>query len=541
MLFNNSNYRIGTRLNLAFGSILVLMLVSGIISMYTAWQMNKSTKSMSENTMHTEYANSIRNSVQKANMAIMAIALVNDETTRSKQKAILEMARKEYQTSMSMLENSRQDAQTKPLAAELKKKVEVNAKEMDKVIKLIESDLTDLALSSFIGNMDTTNAVLDLCDRIVGLQKKETEATVGTAASIYILAITIMAGTSGIIILLALLIAITLKQSILRPLNKGVEAATMLATGNLAIDLAVSGRDETSVLLQSIKDTIATLREILGGIKVAADNLASASVQLNSSAFEMSQNIQEESNRAAQVATASEQMTQTVLEIAKNAATISDSSAETVSQAQTGGRTMENTVQGINAIAYTAGEFSRIINNLSESSKQIGNIVGVISDIADQTNLLALNAAIEAARAGEHGRGFAVVADEVRKLAEQTTVATKEIDQTIGSIKLEVGKAITAMNQTNSQVESGVVHATESGKGLDAIIVSVTELQSMIQQIAAATEQMNATTDGITQDIGHIAASTRENSSAAEQITQSSTNMSDLAAHLKQIADRFTL
>jgi methyl-accepting chemotaxis protein len=541
MIINNNNYKIGTRLNIAFGSILLFMMLSGVISYYSVWQMAKSAKSMSESTGHTEYANNVRNSVQKANTAIMTIALVNDEATRATQKAILETARKEYQASISTLEKSKQGGALKGLIVELKDKVGVNIRENDKVIKLIESDLAELALSSFMGNMTTTNSVLDLCDRIVGMQKKASETAAAAVARTYGLATIIVATTSGVVILLALFIALLLKQSILKPLNKGVEMARMLATGNLIVDTEISGRDEMSVLVKSIRDTATALREIVGEIKTASDNLASASVQLSSSSYEMSQNIQEESSRATQVATASEEMTQTVMEIAKNAVTISNSSSETVGQARTGGEMVENTIKEINVIASTAGEFSRIINSLSESSKQIGNIVGAISDIADQTNLLALNAAIEAARAGEHGRGFAVVADEVRKLAEQTTTATKEIDKTIGSIRSEVGKAITAMDQTTSQVESGVARATESGKGLNAIIASVTELQSMILQIASATEEMHATTEGISQDIDHIAGTTRGNSSAAEQITQSSTEMSQLAVNLKQIVDRFVL
>ncbi len=200
---------------------------------------------------------------------------------------------------------------------------------------------------------------------------------------------------------------------------------------------------------------------------------------------------------------------------------------------------VNRTVKDIDAIAVTAAESARIVQTLGNRSKEIGNIIGTISDIADQTNLLALNAAIEAARAGEHGRGFAVVADEVRKLAEQTTTATKEIEQTIGSIRTEVEKAITAMDDTASKVKSGVALANESGKALDHIVTGVTGLQGMIQQIASATEEMSATTDEIAKDIGHIANSAKENSSAAEQTTQSSVEMSNLAVNLQQIVGRF--
>jgi methyl-accepting chemotaxis protein len=249
-----------------------------------------------------------------------------------------------------------------------------------------------------------------------------------------------------------------------------------------------------SSLLGAMQNTSVVLREMVRNIKNAADNLASASTQLSAGSEEMSRNAFEESNRASQVAAASEDMTQTVMDMAKNAASIAISSTD-ASEAARKGDMVNRTVKDIDAIAVTAAESSRIVQTLGSKSKEIGNILGVISDIADQTNLLALNAAIEAARAGEHGRGFAVVADEVRKLAEQTTTATQEIEQTIGSIRTEVEKAISAMDDTASKVKSGVALANESGNALGHIVTGVTDLEAMIQQIATATEQMSATTD----------------------------------------------
>jgi methyl-accepting chemotaxis protein len=536
---NLNDCKIGTRLSLAFGIVLILMIALSVLAIYSLWQMNRNFSNISENSHNIEFANNVRNEIQKVNGAVMTVALVNDEKTRTVQKKILEDSSNKYQTSLAMLEKSSQSKEMKDLIAKLKNTISGVAKDNDKVIQLAQSDLQELAMSTYMGNMLTTNSILEMCDRIVEVHAKQSGFLKNNAENTYSRVRNIVAGMSILIIFLSTVIAGLLRRSVVRPLQKAVQTANMLAAGDLTANLVVSGKDEMSLLLSAIQNTSAVLREMVCNIKNAADNLATASMQLSAGSEQMSKNAFEESNRASQVAISSEEMTQTVMDMAKNAASIAVSSTDTSEAARKGGEMVNRTVKDIDAIALTAAESARIVETLGNRSKEIGNIIGVISDIADQTNLLALNAAIEAARAGEHGRGFAVVADEVRKLAEQTTTATKEIEQTIGSIRTEVEKAITAMDDTASKVKSGVALANESGKALDHIVTGVTGLQGMIQQIASATEEMSATTDEIAKDIGHIANSAKENSSAAEQTTQSSVEMSNLAVNLQQIVGRF--
>jgi methyl-accepting chemotaxis protein len=538
-VMNINDYKIGTRLSLAFGIVLLLMTAISAVAIYSLWQMNKNFSNISENSRNIEFANDVRNEIQKVNGAAMTVALVNDEKTRTAQKKILEDSTKNYQTSLVMLEKSTQSKEMKDLIAKLKTAIEGVAKDNNKVIQLAQSDLQELAMSTYMGNMLTTNTILGMCDRIVEAHAKQSGLLKTNSENTYARVRNILAGISVLIIFLSTIIAGLLKRSVVRPLQKAVQAANMLAAGDLTANLEITGKDEMSSLLGAMQNTSVILREMVRNIKNSADNLASASMQLSAGSEEMSRNAIEESNRASQVAIASEEMTQTVMDMAKNAASIAVSSTDTSEAAKKGGEMVNRTVKDIDAIAATAAESSRIIQTLGDRSKEIGNIIGVISDIADQTNLLALNAAIEAARAGEHGRGFAVVADEVRKLAEQTTTATKEIEQTIGSIRTEVEKAISAMDNTASKVKSGVALANESGTALGHIVTGVTGLQGMIQQIASATEEMSATTDEIAKDIGHIANSAKENSSAAEQTTQSSVEMSNLAVNLQQIVGRF--
>jgi methyl-accepting chemotaxis protein len=280
---------------------------------------------------------------------------------------------------------------------------------------------------------------------------------------------------------------------------------------------------------------------VLSETKSAADNLASASQELSAGSEEMSQGMGEQSGRASQIATASEQMSQTVLDIAKNASVMADSATETTKMAHEGEGIVNGSIKEVRAIADTVNESSRIMSSLGEQSKQIGDIIGVIRDIADQTNLLALNAAIEAARAGEQGRGFAVVADEVRKLAERTSGATTEIEAMIGGIQHEVGLAIRSMNDGTKRVAVGVEFASKAGDALHSIVGSVQDLQAMVHQIASATEEMSSTSDQISSDIEAIASVSKETSSSSEHIARSASDLAELSSTLQRLVGRFSV
>jgi methyl-accepting chemotaxis protein len=207
--------------------------------------------------------------------------------------------------------------------------------------------------------------------------------------------------------------------------------------------------------------------------------------------------------------------------------------------AKEGEHIVNKSVAEVATIAERVSESAELIKTLGERSKQIGNIVGVIKDIADQTNLLALNAAIEAARAGEQGRGFAVVADEVRKLAEKTTNATSEISEMIQSIQGEVNKAVMSTDHATAQVKVGVDLSTQAGGALIKIVGSVDGLHQMVEQIASATEEMSQVSDQISQDINTIAHSSKGILSRSEQISHSSSDLAELSAKLHEIAGQF--
>ena len=236
-----------------------------------------------------------------------------------------------------------------------------------------------------------------------------------------------------------------------------------------------------------------------------------------------------------------QQMTAAVGEVSDNSAKAENSARKAAETARAGGEIVRATVTEMRSIASTVGGSAKRIEELGRDSDRIGQIVTVIDDIADQTNLLALNAAIEAARAGEQGRGFAVVADEVRKLAERTTQATQEIAGMITSVQQETRGAVQKMEAGTAQVEQGVALAGRAGESLDQIISQAEQVGQMVTQIATAGAEQSATTQEVNANLEQIRKSVSESTASAEQSAQACSELSQLAANLEELVNQFNL
>jgi methyl-accepting chemotaxis protein len=352
----------------------------------------------------------------------------------------------------------------------------------------------------------------------------------------------IAAGVTALVLVgLFSLIVFFYSRATTKPLREGVEIANRLAGGDLTATFTGEGRDEMGQLLGAMRHMAERWRHVIGQVKTAADSMTSASHQLSTGADQMSKGSSVQAERASLVATSSEEMSQKVLDVAKNTGSISESAKATAKTARDGETVVNRAVSEVKEIAHTVNDSAGFVKSLGDRSNQIGEIVGVINDIADQTNLLALNAAIEAARAGEQGRGFAVVADEVRKLAERTAGATSEIGTMIKAIQGEVAKAVEVMAHATSKVDEGVKFSEEAGHSLGIIVKSVDGLQTMVQQIASAAEEMSTTSEQISRDIEQIATVSRETSGSSEQTARASTELAELSINLQGIVGEFKL
>jgi len=364
--------------------------------------------------------------------------------------------------------------------------------------------------------------------------KDMTHAT--TSAKRIILALSIVAVFTGIIA------AFFIAARIERPISRVVALSSRIADGDLSgEDIDIRSKDEMGVLAKGLNTMKGFLRDMMDRISSSSKQVAAASEQLSATVKQITLRTDEQAGRANQVATSATQMSQTIVDIAKNATTISTAANDTLAVANRGGEIVEKTMEEVRQISRAVSESSQIISSLGKLSKEIGNILVVIQEIADQTNLLALNAAIEAARAGEQGRGFAVVADEVRKLAEKTVHATKQIGGMIGSIQTETDTAVKSMSESLKSVESGTQYSVQAGETLKQILSTIDALKGRVEQIATATEEMSSVSESISTDVENIAASFRETSQSNREISQSSDALARLSADMESLVLRFKL
>ncbi|HYA86102.1 MAG TPA: methyl-accepting chemotaxis protein [Nitrospirota bacterium] len=337
--------------------------------------------------------------------------------------------------------------------------------------------------------------------------------------------------------------SITLFVWIVRDLLKSAyamhAAAEAASNGNLSADLSVRSSDEIGEVAGSFNRMIKNLRHIVGEINSATNSLVGSSKQLLRTSDDMHKGSQNLSTQADQVVTAITEVSQTIADMARNATHAAAASKDASDTATRGKQIVDSTAEDMVRIAQTVQVAAKTIEELGRSSAQIGEIVSVINGIADQTNLLALNAAIEAARAGEQGRGFAVVADEVRKLAERTGQATKDIAQRIAAIQAAAVDSVQAMKKGSDEVDKGVGMAKQASGSLDSIVTASTNAMDMVQRIAAATEEQSATTEQVTQSMESISEIAKQAASSTDAIKLSSSQLARLAAELKELTAFF--
>ncbi|TFY89889.1 methyl-accepting chemotaxis protein [Pseudomonas kairouanensis] len=398
--------------------------------------------------------------------------------------------------------------------------------------------LRALVNTELLSNSEQVNAVLA---RLLDINNKMALVTNQEAKDQYDLAFKLVVGLLIVATALTVLFAWLLTRSITVPISQALEAAEEVAEGNLTRPIKVDGNDEAGRLLAAMAKMQDKLRDTLQRIAGSATQLASAAEELNAVTDESARGLTQQNNEIEQAATAVNEMTSAVEEVARNAVSTSEASRNATTSAGDGRDLVQETVSAIERMSGDVQATATLIGDLATESRDIGKVLDVIRGLADQTNLLALNAAIEAARAGEAGRGFAVVADEVRALAHRTQQSTSEIERMIGSIQAGTEHAVDSMRNSTERAESTLNIAKGAGLSLDTINTAIVEINERNLVIASAAEEQAQVAREVDRNLVNIRDLSVQSATGASQTSVASNELSRLAVDLNGMVGRFRL
>ncbi|MBB3867782.1 methyl-accepting chemotaxis protein [Parageobacillus toebii NBRC 107807] len=479
-------------------------------------------------------------------------------------------AHDEYEKLSNKLEKTLTKAETKELLARLNELEQQFYELGQKTFQLKQENNVEAYTQLITTGRDITTQFDEAAQQLVEIQQKDMnqadkDAT-SKAASIKVWMIII-----GVIALaIGNLLTIYMSLNLSRPLRTLSEAAKRIADGDLTGEkVIIRNRDEIGELAASFNQMTKNLRDVLEQVAMNAEQVAASSEQLTASAEQTSKateqialtiqnvaaGVEKQVQSVEETSETIDQMSEGIQQISERAQNVSKIAMQTSERASEGGKTIQTAVAQMNTVNDTVERLAGIVKGLGNRSEQIGKIIEVISGIADQTNLLALNAAIEAARAGEHGRGFAVVADEVRKLAEQSAQSAQQIASLIATIQEETNEAVRSMETVLKEVETGTGAIRTSGEAFQQIQTAVHEVAAHIQDVSASVQQMSAAAEQVVQSMQlvtqiaesaasgtqEVSAATEEQLASMEEISASAASLSKMAEDVKSLLKRFNM
>ncbi len=536
-------FKIGLRLTLGFGVLALILLMQGMFGLGGMSNMNNQTKEINNIWIPT------LNAIGDLNLALMryrvnALRLVIDANPAAVTKAetTLQVRAQELDQTILAFEREITEPEERRVFDELVKAKLSYIKSTERVLSAMKAG--DRAAA--IALVDTElNVVSDqMVQMLLSLGKISRDGAAQAATesdNAYASAQKIVVGSIVIALLVTIVLATAVTRSIITPLQQAVIATETIASGNLIQNIYAEGKDEPAQLLASLALMQDNLRTTITQIGNSSVQLASASEELSSVADDASRNLQRQNDEIQQAASAVTQMSAAVDDVARNAVSTAEESSESSRLAHEGRDKVKHTVTALRSMTDEFNRTSALIGGLADQSKDIGKVLDVIRAIAEQTNLLALNAAIEAARAGEAGRGFAVVADEVRALAHRTQVSTQEIEQMISTVQGGTAAAVHSMKNSVEHASKTLTVAEEAGGALEQIYQKAGQIGERNLLIASASEEQAAVAREVDRNIVNISDLSTQSAAGANQTSAATYELARLATDLNTLVSRFVI
>jgi len=541
------NMKIGLRLALSYSLILVFMIVIILVSLNQI----KVSQSMFEriikvNNARLQLANNMIDDTREVSINLRNILLLKDSGKTLELKTGIDSIRNLYDADFNKLKGliTNDDTMSFIISAKIKASKDVSRELNDKVIDLAMAGKHDEAI--LLMNQQASKSVqawiIDIDDLITHNESRSTmrfqearKAQANARLSMFIL--------GGVAILLAVVISILMTLSITRPLTLSLEAADLIVLKDLTRDLSVYEKrgDEFGVLIQSFNRMAEMLRDQMKGILDGVNVLASSSSEILASTTQIASGSAETAAAITETTTTVEEVRQAAQLSSQKAKNLSDSSTRVAEVSLSGQKAVNDTVDGMNHIRIQMEEIAQTVIRLSEQSQSIGGIIASVTDLADQSNLLAVNAAIEAAKAGEHGKGFAVVAQEIRNLAEQSKQATLQVRNILNDVQKATSDAVLATEQGNKAVEEGLEKSVQAGEAIRLLAESSEGAAQISIQIVASSQQQMVGMDQIGVAMQNINQAGIETAASMTQAEESVKNLYELGQKLKELVEQFKM
>jgi len=525
-----------------FSLLLLLMLLLVALSLTGLMSMQKRLDVIvNDNKVKIELTQEMRFLARHEAVIIRNILLLRDAGQKDKEVGRRGEGQAKYRAAEEKLMAMKHDEKSRELLDKLQAGRKATLPLWDKVVQLGLANKPDDGITMLITEVRKVQwQWLDGLDELEKTQSDLAKASAQEAAKAYQRAVTVSTAAGAGALLIGLFIAVALSRSMTRPLGDFKNNVARIAQGDLTTVLAEDRKDEFGDLAQTMNAMTVAYDKIISNLMTSSNELVNTVSVLKSRTARTAQDARKQSGQATQIAASAEEMSQTITDISKNAASVSESATNAKNTATEGKKVTDDAVARVNSVFTSTVELAGRVEQLNKSIGEISDIVSFISGIADQTNLLALNAAIEAARAGEQGRGFAVVADEVRKLAERTIKATTEISDKIGAVQKESSQTAEVMAATSGEVTAAKEFITKVGDTLQAVTGSVQMVSDQITRIAVAVEEQSAASEDVARNIeqtSHIAA---EMETMSGEVMHEVNSLSHVAEQLRNGTSGFT-